>query len=141
MKALNGKPRYATHSDPGISCNVSLTMSCQCSCSARVIHTHLTETIGCPSKFQTRYGVPPFESPAMEPHGMRQLTLRCVVRLVAHNAQEMSVRSRASAKRQNSFRFPPVLLVFLVPGNLERELSRKITTFCKVQIRVGLGWA
>ena len=46
-----------------------------------------------------------------------------------------------SAKQQNSFRFLSVLSVFLVPGNLERELSRKITTFCKVQIRVGLHWA
>ena len=34
-----------------------------------------------------------------------------------------------SAKQQNSFQFTPVLLVFLVPGNLERELLRKITTF------------
>ena len=59
------------------------------------MHTQLTEKIGCPSKIQTRYGVPPFESQtAMEPHGMRQITLRYVVRLVAHKAQEMSARSR-----------------------------------------------
>ena len=53
----------------------------------------------------------------------------------------VSVNIPASAKWQNSFWFLSVLLVFLVPGNLERELDRKITTFCKVQIRVGLGWA
>ena len=49
--------------------------------------------------------------------------------------------SPPSATQQNSFQFPPVLSVFLVPRNLERKLSRKITTFCKVQVRVGLSWA
>ena len=32
----------------------------------------------------------------------------------------------SSAKQQNSFWFLLVLLVFLVPGNLERELLRKM---------------
>ena len=52
--------------------------------------------------------------------------------------QIITGHGHASAKRQNSFRFLLVLSVFPVPGNLERELSRKITIFCKVQIRVVL---
>ena len=56
---------------------------------------------------------------------------------VTIKTRETSYKLSLSAKRQNSFQFQPVLSVFPVPRNLERELSRKIITFCKVQIRLG----